>query len=50
MLLGPAGVGKSSLVRELKKLPFIKECDSTQVADVRPVSYSWANRRLERCW
>ena len=42
MLLGPAGVGKSSLVRGLKKLPFIQEGNSTQVADVRPISYNWA--------
>ena len=42
MLLGPAGVGKSSLVRGLKKQPFIQEGNSTQVADVKPVSYSWA--------
>ena len=42
MLLGPAGVGKSSLVRGLKKLPFIKEGNSTQVAEVRPISYNWA--------
>ena len=41
MLLGPAGVGKTSLVRGLKKLPFIRKSTSTQVADVRPVSYSW---------
>ena len=42
MLLGPAGVGKSSLLRGLKKLPFILEGNSTQVADVRPISYNWA--------
>ena len=42
MLLGPAGVGKSSLVRGLKNQPFIQEGNSTQVADVRPVTYSWA--------
>ena len=42
MLLGPAGVGKTSLVRGLKKLPFIRKSTSTQVADVRPVSYSWS--------
>ena len=42
MLLGPAGVGKSSLVRGLKNQPFIQEGNSTQVADVKPVSYSWA--------
>ena len=42
MLLGPAGVGKTSLVRGLKKLPFIRKSTSTQVADVRPISYSWA--------
>ena len=42
MLLGPAGVGKSSLVRGLKKLPFIQEGNSTQLADVRPISYNWA--------
>ena len=42
MLLGPAGVGKSSLVRGLKKQPFIQEGNSTQVADVRPISYNWA--------
>ena len=42
MLLGPAGVGKSSLVRGLKNQPFIQEGNSTQVADVKPVRYSWA--------
>ena len=42
MLLGPDGVGKTSLVRGLKKLPFIQNSTSTQVADVRPVSYSWS--------
>ena len=42
MLLGPAGVGKSSLLRGLKKLPFVQEGNSTQVADVRPISYNWA--------
>ena len=42
MLLGPAGVGKTSLIRGLKKLPFIRKSTSTQVADVRPVSYSWS--------
>ena len=42
MLLGPAGVGKSSFVRGLKNQPFIQEGNSTQVADVKPVSYSWA--------
>ena len=42
MLLGPAGVGKSSLVRGLKNQPFIREGNSTQIADVKPVSYSWA--------
>ena len=41
MLLGPAGVGKSSLVRGLKRQPFIQESNSTQVADVRPISYNW---------
>ena len=41
MLLGPAGVGKSSLVRGLKNQPFIQEGNSTQVADVKPVTYSW---------
>ena len=42
MLLGPAGVGKSSLVRGLKKFPFTQEVNSTQLADVRPISYNWA--------
>ena len=42
MLLGAAGVGKSSFVRGLKNQPFIQEGNSTQVADVRPVTYSWA--------
>ena len=42
MLLGPAGVGKSSLVRGLKKLPFHQDGNSTQLADVRPISYNWA--------
>ena len=41
MLLGPAGVGKTSLVRGLKKQPYIPEGNSTQVADVRPISYNW---------
>ena len=41
MLLGAAGVGKSSFVRGLKKLPFNQEVDSTLVADVRPISYNW---------
>jgi len=42
MLLGPAGVGKSTLIRGLKKEPFIQEGNSTQVVDVKPISYSWA--------
>ena len=46
MLLGAAGVGKSSFVRGLKNQPFIQEGNSTLVADVRPVSYSWATG----CW
>ena len=46
MLLGPAGVGKSSLKRGLMNLKFNRKTTSTIVADVqsvRPVEYNWAS-------
>ena len=46
MLLGPAGVGKSSLKRGLMNLKFNRKTNSTIVADiqsVRPVEYNWAS-------
>ena len=49
MLLGPAGVGKSSFVRGLKKQPH-EQSDSTILADVhlmRPVSYGWTTGKDE---
>ena len=49
MLLGPAGVGKSSLKRGLMNLKFKRKTNSTIVADVqsvRPVEYNWASAIL----
>ena len=46
MLLGPAGVGKSSLKRGLMNFKFDRKTNSTIVADVqsvRPVEYNWAS-------
>ena len=46
MLLGPAGVGKSSLKRGLMNLKFNRKTNSTIVADiqsVRPVEYNWTS-------
>ena len=50
MLLGSAGVGKSSLQRGLMNLQFDPMIDSTIVADVRsvrPVEYKWTVSRSE---
>ena len=46
MLLGPAGVGKSSLKCGLMNFKFNRKTNSTIVADVqsvRPVEYNWAS-------
>ena len=42
MLLGPGGVGKSSLKRGLMSLPFDAKMNSTIVADCHSVRHEWA--------
>ena len=42
MLLGPGGVGKSSLKRGLMSLPFDAKMNSTIVADCQSVRHEWA--------
>ena len=50
MLLGPSGVGKTSLLRGLKNEQFIQRGTSTQVADVRHIHQFWAEGCDEREW
>ena len=50
MLLGPSGVGKTSLLRGLKNEQFIQYGTSTQVADVRHIRQFWAEGYAGREW
>ena len=53
ILLGTAGVGKTSLKRSLMKLPFDPKTRSTVVSDisyVQPVEYRWHAMELEEKW
>lgn len=54
MLLGTAGVGKTSFKRGLMKLPWDPKTDSTLVSDIdtlRPVGYQWETmERQKRKW
>ena len=50
MLLGPSGVGKTSLLRGLKNEQFIQKGTSTQVADVRHIHQFWAEGYAGREW
>ena len=53
ILLGTAGVGKTSLKRSLMKLPFDPKTRSTVVSDisyVQPVEYKWHAVELEEKW
>ena len=53
ILLGTAGVGKTSLKRSLMKLPFDPKAKSTVVSDisyVQPVEYKWHAMELEEKW
>ena len=59
MLVGPGGVGKSSLLNGLMNLPLPREAYSTQLADaltlrpadaLRPTDEFWAKSKCGRYW
>ena len=53
MLVGPGGVGKSSLLNGLMNLPLPSEAHSTQLADaltLRPTDNFWARSQCGSYW
>ena len=50
MLIGPSGVGKTSLFHGLKGLPKPKHADSTVFADTHHVKQQWAKMNPSGEW
>ena len=50
MLIGPSGVGKTSLFHGLKGLPMPEHADSTVFADTHRVKQQWAKTHPSGEW